>query len=216
MSDRDRLSPLDDAHLWEFDDAWPYENLPCILIDACLIEKLEQEWDEFTFQIAAEAGVLTHGHHQQPAPPEDGGEVPTLANPEQSSLIGSNRDRHRALDTAFLEDMTEFMEHEGPSDTIGFPFAPSHFLQDSHRVEIDTREKDDQNCSICKSKYGKERRNTTKPASNTDQGLLNEEMPEYPVKLRCGHVLGDGCIKTKLLDQAASCPLCRLQFPPVR
>lgn len=172
------------------------------------LEKLEQEWDEFTCQIAAEAGVLTHGYHQQSAP--------LLANPELSSLIGSNRDRHRALGTAFLEEMTEFMEHEGPSDTIGFPFAPSHFLQDSHRVEIDTLDKDDQNCSICKSKYGKERRDTTKPASNTDQGLLDEEMPEYPVKLRCGHVLGDGCIKTKLLDQAASCPLCRLQFPPVR
>lgn len=215
MSDRDRLSPIDDPHLWEFDDASQHGNLLGLIQDACLVEKLDQEWDEFTCQIAAEAGVVMQGYHQQSAPLEDNGEVITLADPEQSSLIGSNRDRHRTLDQAFLEGMAEFMEHEGLSDTIGFPFSPSHFLQDSHRVEIDTLEKDDQNCPICKSKYGKERRDTAKPASNSDQGLLDEEMPEYPVKLRCGHVLGNGCIKTKLLDQAASCSLCRLQFPTV-
>lgn len=104
-------------------------------------------------------------------------------------------------------------------DKSGTQFSPSQvedFLQTSSPVEISTLEKDDQKCSICMSEYVKERGDTNKPAMESEQGLLGEDAPENPIKLPCGHVFGEWCIKAWLLKQRASCPVCRFQFRPVR
>ena len=84
-------------------------------------------------------------------------------------------------------------------------------------------------CSICLQEYGTGRGSegeittsgggTTEqsaPASgkfdNDQEGFPSEEAPEYPVKISCGHVNGERCIKRWLLEQPASCPTCRLHF----
>lgn len=83
-------------------------------------------------------------------------------------------------------------------------------LQKLSRVEISWLEADDLKCSICQSEYGKERGDKTKPASDSDQILSDDESPESPVRLPCGHLLGDLCIYKWLEEpQPASCPLCR-------
>lgn len=96
-------------------------------------------------------------------------------------------------------------------------FSPSQvddFIQTLPRVEISKLEKDDVECSICKLEYGTHRKNTSTEAS-LDQRLPGEEEPEKPVKLSCGHIFGEWCIKSWLLEQPASCPTCRFQFQPV-
>lgn len=95
----------------------------------------------------------------------------------------------------------------------GFRRPPNEvkgILQKLPRVEISWLEADDLKCSICQSEYGKERGDKTKSASDSDQMLPDDESPESPVRLPCGHLLGDLCIYRWLEEpQPASCPLCR-------
>ena len=90
-------------------------------------------------------------------------------------------------------------------------------VQASARVELDGLESDEMECPICKLEYGSyrgEETPSTEPA--LDQELSGEDAPEQAIKLPCGHVFGDWCIKTWLLGlPAASCPTCRFQFNPV-
>lgn len=67
-------------------------------------------------------------------------------------------------------------------------------LQKLSCVEISRLEADDLMCSICQSEYGKERGHMTKPASESDQKFSDDQAPESPVMLPCGHLLGNLCI----------------------
>lgn len=89
------------------------------------------------------------------------------------------------------------------------------FVKTLSRVEISSLGTDELTCSICKLDYGEERGNSTEPVSDSDQRLPGEGPPEHPVKLSCGHVFGNWCIKTWLILQPASCPTCRFHFQPV-
>lgn len=224
MSDNYPVSPSDDARLFEIDDAW-YENDDSLSpINGGRPIDLDQEWDEIAYQIELEAALLAQEFEQQQSaalPLEaNNGEVPILANPGESTLTGGYRGRRGALDdAAFLEGVREYLDHEGIIDlSSGIQFSPNQvedFLQDPSREVIGTIEKDDQNCPICRSEYAQEREDTTEPGPDSDQGLPVEDGPEYPVKLPCGHLFGNCCIKIWLLQQPASCPLCRSRFLPV-
>lgn len=100
-------------------------------------------------------------------------------------------------------------------ERTGIRLSPSQvedFLQTLSPVEISSLRMDDKKCSICKEEYGTERGNSTNLASDTDQRLSGEGVPEYPVRLSCRHVFGNWCIKAWLLREPASCPTC---FVPV-
>lgn len=116
-----------------------------------------------------------------------------------------------------LRDADDDEEEEG---SLGFQFTASQvddFMQTLARVEISTLQADDAKCSICKLDYGTQRGGTvsSESATNFDQGLPGEDAPEQPVKLPCGHIYGEWCIKTWLLEQRATCPTCRFQFEPI-
>lgn len=111
-------------------------------------------------------------------------------------------------------------ENDEEEGSRGFQFTASQvadFVQTLAQVEINTLQMDEAKCSICKLEYGTRRGDTTssEPASNSDQELQGEDAPEQPVKLSCGHLFGEWCMKTWLLEQPASCPTCRLQFEPI-
>lgn len=168
---------------------------------------------------------------QQSAQPEASGQVQTFSTSEQAALTRANRSRRRAIHPSldafgafrqfavamsaiYRGDFDQLVEEEGS----GIQFSASQvedFVQTLARVEASALGVDDLTCSICKLEYGKGRGNITEPACDAEQGLLGEEMPEYPVKLSCGHVFGDWCIKTWLVEQPASCPTCRFHFQPV-
>lgn len=98
-------------------------------------------------------------------------------------------------------------------EVSGFRRPPNEvegILQKLSRVEISRLEADDLMCSICQSEYGKDRGDKTEPASESDQKFPDDQAPESPVMLPCGHLLGDLCIYKWLEEpQPASCPLCR-------
>lgn len=110
-------------------------------------------------------------------------------------------------------------DSDGEEGSRGFQFTASQvedFVQTLVRVDVSTLQTDEANCSICKLEYGAQRGGTSsEPVSNSDQGWPGEDDPEEPVKLSCGHIFGEWCMKTWLLEQPASCPTCRLQFEPI-
>lgn len=158
---------------------------------------------------------------QTRAHPEANGELPTPEQVPHRTMDLNHHESHSMRDfVAFMSVLNggrvvQATDEEGS----GIQFSPCQiedFLQTLDRVEISTLGTDDLTCSICKLEYGKGRGNTTEPVSGSGQALPGEESPEYPVKLSCGHVFGNWCIKTWLLGRPASCPACRFQFQMVR
>lgn len=147
------------------------------------------------------------------------------------ALTGDGRNRRRAIHPSLEEfgvsrefaaimsathgdDADQAVEEEGS----GIQFSSSQvedFVKTLSRVEISSLKTDELKCSICKLDYGEEKANSTEPGSDSDKRLPGEGPPEHPVKLSCGHVFGNWCIKTWLLLQPASCPPCRFHFQPV-
>lgn len=110
-------------------------------------------------------------------------------------------------------------DEEREGESIGIQFSPNQvdeFMETSGRVEICALESDEMECSICKMEYGIYRGEEIRSTESAlDQELPGEDAPEQPAKLPCGHIFGEWCIKTWLLEQPASCPACRFQFKPV-
>lgn len=218
MSDKDILSPIIVAQLFEFDNAsYQDGNLFSLIEDSCL-----SEW-------AADARFLTEEHKQQSlhdrvpirvnleqqfVPIEDNGEVLTLPAPERCTLL----DDADLSDAAYLEGLVNYLESEemDASGTQSSPSQDEDFPQILSLVEISRLKTDDLRCSLCKIKYGKVKADTTDSASGVDPGFPRKEVPEYPTKLPCGHIFGTQCIKTQLLERTASCSLCGFQFHPVQ
>lgn len=108
------------------------------------------------------------------------------------------------------------------------PEQVDEFVQSLPRMKNSSLGEEERICSICAFEYGDVRgilaapvsgkgKNIIMPYSDLvdDEGLPGEELPEAAAKLPCGHVYGDWCIKTWLLEQPATCPACRYCFQPV-
>lgn len=173
------------------------------------------------------------------------GDIPSLPTPEELDRMLANLDDNTCSyirgSLVLIVEYRAVLEHAAsilasvdgefdrllPDDVFddyeessGIQFSASqvdNFVRTLPRVEISILDKEEEKCSICKLEYGTMRGSTTstEPASQSDQGLPGEESPEQPVKLSCGHIFGEWCIKTWLLEQPASCPTCRLQFEPI-
>lgn len=204
--------------------------------DHRLFSEADRIWNRVVrLAVIQGGGRQTQEYVQNCAEREANEEPAILPTPEELELLLTDiNDDDRGLIRASLWQMEVYRvvveeepydfspsEDETDEEGSGIQFSPSQvdeILQTSARVEINTFEADELNCSICKLEYGTERGNamsTEQSASGSDQGLPGEEAPEQPVKLSCGHIFGEWCIKTWLLEQSASCPICRFQFEPV-
>ena len=94
-------------------------------------------------------------------------------------------------------------------DSNGLPHVPTHgpwhrwrtarhVVEDLKKVEIMSLDPDDRTCGICLEPYGE---------PEPTRGNI-----EDAVKVPCGHVFGDICIK-KWLSEHSTCPSCRHKFP---
>ena len=198
------------------------------------MSQADRAWYPIVRRIAAIPEVQTQDYVQQAVQREANGDSPILPTPEELELLTADLsdDTRWTIQTCIVlfEEIRASEEFETTmlaSDSrdsndergSGIQFSPSQveeFLQTLSRVEIGTLGTDNKKCSICKQEYGTTRGGSTKLASDSNQGLPGEEVPEHPVKLSCTHVFGEWCIKTWLLGQPASCPVCRFQFEPVR
>lgn len=139
----------------------------------------------------------------------------------ESLLTRFSGGSNRLMDAEDDEEMEEEEEgEEEEEESLGIQFTAGQvadFIQTLARVEISRLQADDAKCPICKLDYGKQRGETaiSESATNSDQGLPGEDEPEQPVRLSCGHVFGEWCIKTWLLEQRATCPICRFRFEPI-
>lgn len=113
------------------------------------------------------------------------------------------------LDRTF-DHHTHFRDFDEEEDITLLPNNVDELLQTSSCVEMSTLKPDDLSCLICHLEYDKEREVNTEPILKSHEGLSGKKTAEYPIKLPCGHVFGDWCIKRWLRDaEPASCPLCR-------
>lgn len=196
-------------------------------------------WYDIVRRLEAIPEIQTQDYVQQVIQREANGVAPVLPTPEELELLMADLDNHDrwTIETSLMifreiRTSNEFEEtvtanddrdfhgnQENVDEGSGIQFTPSQveeFLQTLSRVEIGTLGTDDVKCSICKQEYGKTRGDSIRLASGSDQGLEGEEAPEDAVKLPCGHVFGEWCMKTWFLGQPASCPGCRFQFEPVQ
>ena len=204
----------------------------------------DRSWFRIVHQVVALRGGEAHSqleYIQRCLRSEASGDVPSLPTPEELDRMLANLDdntcsyirgslvliveyravlEHAARILASVNgEFDRLLPDDDDEESGGIQFSASqvdNFLRILPRVEISILDKEEEKCSICKLEYGTKRGGTTctEPASESDQGLPGEELPEQPVKLSCGHVFGEWCIKTWLLEQPASCPTCRLQFEP--
>lgn len=114
---------------------------------------------------------------------------------------------------------------------VKIQFSPEEvdrFLDSLPRLKNGSLGKEE-NCSICLFGYGEVRGKLAAPVEVSgkgkkrmsvsddvvEEGLPGEELPELAAKLPCGHIYGELCIKTWLLERPATCPTCRYCFQPV-
>ena len=84
-------------------------------------------------------------------------------------------------------------------DILTVLFVPD-FLKNLPKVKSDELPPERESCMICQEQYG----------TVTNDGIL-----EHPVRLPCGHVLGNDCIEKWLYDNDQNtCPYCRKELFP--
>lgn len=97
------------------------------------------------------------------------------------------------------------------------------FLKTVGKVDVGSLQQDAKKCDICKKYFshlpGAASYTSPTPASASDthkpaeQSVHDEEELESPVRLACGHVYGENCLKTwisgKGIGNLPTCPMCR-------
>lgn len=143
-------------------------------------------------------------------------EEESMPSAEAGEIIASDGGDLDLDQLSYSEEEVE--EEEEEEEDSGIRFSPSQVDEIlrtlGHRVEISRLETDELECSICKSAYGQQRGNiSTEPVAVDEEFPTSGQAPEYPMKLSCGHIFGEWCIKRWLLErQPVSCPTCRFRF----
>lgn len=115
---------------------------------------------------------------------------------------------------------------------LSVPTSPAPPLQFSHkkvdrfmyslkRTDISSLAEDDELCDICFLCFGEwrwEDRHTANSGDSEPFKVLVDMMPENPVRLSCGHIFGELCLRTWMMRISKgpfTCPKCRTKLSRV-
>ena len=106
-----------------------------------------------------------------------------------------------------------------PNDsTPSLQFSPNEIVQFMHslcRIDISNLAEDNKDCEICFERLGEWRWGNEHPVNagaSEPFKVLEDMMPEDPVKLPCGHYFGELCLRTwikEISEGPPTCPKCR-------
>lgn len=86
------------------------------------------------------------------------------------------------------------------------------FMSGLTKIDVDELTQDNKECAICKIEYA--------PFAGLEVDTEGQVMLENPVKLACGHIFGESCLRswisTNLRRIRPTCPICRVAFEGIR
>lgn len=198
--------------------------------DHVTFSNVDRSWYRFVRLAASQRrGLGGQEYIQQCAQREANGETAIRPTPEETELMLNDMSHSaRSIIHTIIElferyrqaELMEFVDDDDDEEESGIQFSPSQvdgFLQTLAPVEVSRLEADEVECPICMLEYGTQRGNNPgmeQSALGSDHGVPSEEVPEQPVKLACGHIFGEWCMKKWLLEQPGSCPICRVRLQP--
>lgn len=109
--------------------------------------------------------------------------------------------------------------------TPNLQFSSNEVVQFMHslcRIDISNLAKDNKDCEICFQRLGEWRWGNDHPVNAgvlEPFKVLEDMMPEDPVKLPCGHYFGELCLRTwikETREEPPTCPKCRANLRNVR
>lgn len=113
-----------------------------------------------------------------------------------------------------------------PNDpTPNLQFSSDEIVQFMHslcRIDISNLAEDNKDCEICFQRLGEWRWGNDHPVNagvSEPFKVLEDMMPEDPVKLPCGHYFGELCLRTwikETREEPPTCPKCRANLRNVR
>lgn len=106
------------------------------------------------------------------------------------------------------------------------------FMRSLTKVGVDELTQDTNRCAICKVKFAisagpqvgtdatENDEVLAEQSVNTQEGVdVEQEIPEIPLKLACGHILGESCIQSWISERVGrtqpTCPICRAAIPGI-
>lgn len=106
------------------------------------------------------------------------------------------------------------------------------FMRSLTKVGVDELTQDTNRCAICMVKFAisagpqvgtdatENDEVLAEQSVNTQQGVdVEQEIPEIPLKLACGHIFGESCIQSWISERDGriqpTCPICRAAIPDI-
>ncbi|KAF1934950.1 hypothetical protein EJ02DRAFT_471531 [Clathrospora elynae] len=131
-----------------------------------------------------------HTASPEPEPPESGPPEPESAEPEPSLEFGASDSKSLDSEPPGYKPPGTESPHKNEKPRYTLPqydpntfISQQAFLDSLKPVEIDSLDKSSRKCPTCWKPYGEA----------ADPGFDNSEQP---VRLRCGHVFGDKCLRS--------------------
>lgn len=148
--------------------------------------------------------------------------IPSSSSPDSLSNSGSNNSESQN-NSSQPQDRSRLVIWEFPALASNSSFSAAdvdEFMKTLGKVNVTSLKQDARECVICKTDFsllpGAASSTNPTPAGHAqEQGgqSVNDEELENPVRLACGHVYGEKCLKTwisgKGIGNLPTCPMCR-------
>lgn len=148
--------------------------------------------------------------------------VPSFSSPDYRSNSDSNSESQNNPSQPQYRSRLITWEYPALASNSSFSAAAvDEFMKKLGKVNVTSLKQDARECDICKTDFSHlpaaaPPTNPT-PASRAQEPAersVNDEELETPVRLACGHVYGEKCLKTwisgKGIENLPTCPMCRV------